>query len=122
MKITSIIENNVEIAVVSSDEIMITDVQSSLDFMATVTYETGCNHIVLNKSVLCEEFFNLRTKLAGEILQKFVNYHVKVAIVGDYSVYTSESLKDFIYESNKGNNIFFLENEKLGVEKLCTIL
>ena len=121
MKITSIKENNVEIAVVSSSETLITDVQSSLDFMATVTYETGCNRIVLNKSALCEDFFHLETKLAGEILQKFVNYHVKIAIVGDYSVYTSKSLKDFIYESNKGNDIFFLANEKQGVERLSTI-
>jgi len=121
MKITSIKENNVEIAVVSSSEILITDVQSSLDFMATVRYETGCDRIVLNKSVLGEDFFNLKTKLAGEILQKFVNYHVKIAIVGDYSVYTSKSLKDFIYESNKGNDIFFLANEKEGIEKLSII-
>ena len=109
MKITSIKENNIEIAIVSSSEILIRDVQSALDFMSTVTYETGCNRIVLNKSLICEDFFHLRTKLAGEILQKFVNYHVKIAIVGDYSVYTSQSLKDFIYESNKGNDIFFLE-------------
>lgn len=121
MKITIMKENNVEIAVVSTSEILITDVQSSLDFIATVTYETGCNRIVLNKSALCEDFFNLRTKLAGEILQKFINYHVKIAIVGDYSVYTSNSLKDFIYESNKGNDIFFLESEKQGVEKLSII-
>ena len=121
MKITSIKENNVEIAVVSSSEILITDVQSALDFMATVMYETGCDRIVLNKSALCEDFFNLKTKLAGDILQKYVNYHVKIAIVGDYSVYTSNSLKDFIYESNKGNNIFFLANEKQGIEKLSKI-
>jgi len=121
MKITSIKENNVEIAVVSSSEVLITDVQSALDFMATVSYETGCDRIVLNKSALCDDFFNLKTKLAGDILQKYVNYHVKIAIIGDYSVYTSKSLKDFIYESNKGNSIFFLANEKDGIEKLSKI-
>ena len=51
MKITSIKENNIEIAIVSSSEILIRDVQSALDFMSTVTYETGCNRIVLNKSL-----------------------------------------------------------------------
>lgn len=121
MIITSIKENNIEIAVVSCSQKLITDVQSALDFMVTVKYKTGCNRIVFNKSVLCEDFFHLRTKLAGEILQKFVNYHVKIAIVGDYSVYTSKSLNDFIYESNKGNDIFFLADEKLGVKKLSLI-
>lgn len=118
MEITTIKENNIEIAVVSSSEILITDVQSALDFMATIKYEAGCNRIILNKSAICEDFFHLRTRLAGEILQKFINYHVKIAIVGDFSVYTSKSLKDFIYESNKGNDIFFLSNEKQAIEKL----
>jgi hypothetical protein len=118
MKITTIKDKNVEIAVVDSNEVLITDVQSALDFIATVNYESGCHRIILNKSAICEDFFNLRTRLAGEILQKFINYQVKIAIVGDFSVYTSESLKDFIYESNKGNAIFFLSNEKEAVERL----
>ena len=118
MKITVIKENGVEIAVASSSEIIITDVQSALDFMATVNYEVGCHRIILNKSAICEDFFDLSTRLAGDILQKFTNYQVKIAIIGDFSVYTSKSLKDFIYESNKGNNIFFLSNEEQAVDRL----
>jgi hypothetical protein len=118
MKIATIKENNVEIAVVSSNEILIKDVQSALDFIGTLNYETGCNRVILNKTAICEDFFNLRTKLAGEILQKFINYQVKIAIIGDFSVYTSKSLKDFIYESNNGKDIFFLSNEKEAAEKL----
>ena len=106
MKISVVKENNTEIAVVDSSEILISDVQSALDFIATIGFETGCTRIVLNKSAVCEDFFDLSTRLAGEILQKFVNYQVKIAIVGDFSVYTSKSLKDFIYESNKGREIF----------------
>ncbi|MGI6585821.1 MAG: DUF4180 domain-containing protein [Lutisporaceae bacterium] len=118
MEITVVKENNVEIAIASSNEILIKDVQSALDFMATINYETGCNRIILNKSAICEDFFDLKTRLAGEILQKFINYHVKIAIVGDFSVYSNKSLKDFIYESNKGRDIFFLSNEDQTIEKL----
>ncbi|MGV8983789.1 DUF4180 domain-containing protein [Clostridium sp.] len=118
MKINIIKVKEVEIAVVSSREVIITDVQSALDFMATVNYEVGCGRIILNKAAICEAFFNLRTRLAGEILQKFINYQVKIAIVGDFSVYASESLRDFIYESNKGKDIFFVLNEKQAVDKL----
>lgn len=89
-----------------------------MDFIATVSFETGCYRLILNKSAICEEFFDLKTKLAGDILQKFVNYHVKIAIVGDFSVYTSKSLRDFIYESNEGKTIFFLQDEKQAIEKL----
>ena len=118
MNIKVIRKNNTDIAIVSSEEILITDVQSALDLMATVKYETGCSRIILNKSALCEDFFHLSTRLAGEILQKFVNYHVKLAIVGDFSPYTSKNLKDFIYESNRGRHIFFLPDEKQAVKKI----
>jgi hypothetical protein len=118
MKINTVKKNNIEIAVISSSEILIKDVQSALDFMATVQHETGCDRIILNKAAIREDFFDLSTKLAGEILQKFINYHVKIAIVGDFSGYSSKSLKDFIYESNKGRDIFFLSDEKDAIGKL----
>lgn len=118
MKITITNKNNHEIASISSVELLITDVQSALDLIATVNYETGCTNIILNKSAICEDFFDLKTKLAGDILQKFINYRVKLAIVGDFSGYTSKSLRDFIYESNNGNSIFFLANEQQAIEKL----
>jgi hypothetical protein len=118
MEISIIKESNKDIAVINSDEILLSDIQSALDFIATVNFETGCNRIILNKSAICEDFFHLSTKLAGEILQKFINYHVKIAITGDFSVYSSKSLKDFIYESNKGKDILFLSDEKEAVNKL----
>ncbi|NOU89768.1 DUF4180 domain-containing protein [Paenibacillus sp. LMG 31460] len=118
MKLVTIKKNDVEMAVVESNEILITDVQSALDLMATVQYETGCDRIILNRSALSEDFFDLKTRLAGEILQKFINYRKKVAIVGDFSVFSSESLKDFIYECNKGKDIFFLSNEEEAIDKL----
>lgn len=118
MEINIINQNNIKIACVNSNDILIKDVQSALDLMVSVKYESGCSRIILNKSSICEDFFNLKTRLAGEILQKFINYHVRLAIVGDFSVYTSKSLKDFIYESNKGHDIFFLPDEKQAIEKL----
>lgn len=120
MKIITIKKNDVEIAVVESNEKLITDVQSALDLMATVRYEASCDRIIINRSALSEDFFDLKTRLAGEILQKFINYQLKVAIVGDFSIYSSESLKDFIYECNKGRDIFFLSNEVEAIEKLSS--
>lgn len=114
-------ENNVEIVVVSSSDILITDVQSALDFIGTISFETGCYSIIIDKSAICEDFFCLSTKIAGEILQKFINYHVRIAIVGDFSAYTSRSLKDFIYESNNGKDVFFLPDEKKAIEKLSSL-
>lgn len=84
MNIEKMNRNGVEIAFVNSSEKLITDVQSALDLMATVSYEAGAHRIILDKSAICEDFFDLKTKLAGEILQKFTNYQTKLAIIGDF--------------------------------------
>ena len=118
MKTEVIKKNNTEIAVVSSEELLITDVQSALDLVMTVSYETGCANIVLNKEAVAEDFFVLSTCLAGEILQKFINYGVRFAIYGDFSGYTSKPLKDFMYESNRGKDIYFQPTVSLAVDKI----
>ena len=120
MNVRTIKRDNTLIALVQSDEPILTDVQSSLDFIATINYETGCNRIALNKAAITEDFFRLSTCLAGEILQKFVNYQVKFAIIGDFSYYTSKPLKDFMYESNRGKDVFFVSTEEEAIEKLAS--
>lgn len=107
-----------DIAQISSDEIIIKDTQSALDLIATVHYETDCEKLIVNKENIAEEFFILSTGIAGEILQKFIDYRKKIAIVGDFSKYTSKPLKDFIFESNKGNSIFFVPTLEEAVRKL----
>lgn len=111
-------KNNIEVAVVSSDELLITDVQSAIDLMMTIKYETGCTNIAINKEAVTDDFFVLSTRLAGEILQKFINYGVRIAIYGDFSRYTSKPLKDFMYESNKGKDFYFQPTAALAVEQL----
>lgn len=120
MNVRTIKRDNTLIALVQSDEPILIDVQSSLDFIATVKYETGCNRIALNKAAITEDFFKLSTCLAGEILQKFINYHMKFAIIGDFSYYTSKPLKDFMHESNHGKDVFFVSTEEAAIEKLAS--
>jgi hypothetical protein len=121
MEIARVETGGEDVAVVSGSEILITDVQSALDLMATVRYETGCDRIVIAKSLISESFFDLKTRLAGEILQKFVNYRVRLAIVGDFAIYSSQSLRDFIYECNRGQHVFFLPDEMQAIEKLSVL-
>jgi len=118
MNITTIEQNGLIIAQVESDEVLITDVQTALDLMATVRYETGADRMILPKAALDERFFVLSSGLAGDILQKFVNYQLIVAIVGDYSGYTSKPLRDFIYESNNANHVFFVPTVEEAIQKL----
>ena len=57
-----------------------------------------------------ERFFALRTGLAGEVMQKFANYRMRLAVVGDISaqVAASTALRDLVYESNRGDRIWFV--------------
>lgn len=118
MNIEHLKDNGIDIAVISGDEMVIVDAQSALDLVMTVKYETGAERIVIDKDVICGDFFILSTGMAGEILQEFMNYHVKLAVYGDYSHYTSKPLKDFIYESNHGNDFFFVSTKEDAVQRL----
>lgn len=68
--------------------------------------------IALPAARLADEVFDLRTRLAGEFVQKFVNYGVALAIVGDISAHVAAStaLRDFVTESNRGRHLWFAEN------------
>lgn len=119
MNIERIEKNRVICAVVRSEEIVITDSQSALDLLMTAKYEAGTKNIIIDKKLIKEDFFILSSGMAGEILQKYINYGGRIAIYGDYSQYTSKPLHDFIYESNNGHDVFFVETEDEAVECLC---
>ena len=118
MQLTKIEKNGIGCAVVNSNEIVITDAQSALDVLMSAKYDIGTKNIVVDKKLITEDFFILSKGLAGEILQKYVNYGGRIAIYGDYSHYTSKPLKDFIYESNKGKDVFFVTTRDEAVEML----
>ena len=118
MTITRIEKNGVICAIVNSDAPVLTDMPSALDLLMSAKRETGTKNIVISKKLIIEDFFILSSGLAGDILQKFINYEGRIAIYGDYSHYTSKSLRDFIYESNKGKHVFFVSTEDEAIEML----
>lgn len=112
-------EKGVKLAIISGEKKLITDVQTALDLAMTARYEAGADRLVIDKRAIAEEFFILSTGMAGEILQKYINYHVKAAIWGDFSHYTSKPLRDFIFESNKGKDFFFTDTEEEAIRRLA---
>ena len=72
-----------------------------------------------NREAITGDFFVLSTGIAGEILQKFVNYGFKLAVYGDFTHETSAALQDFIRESNEGRDIFFQPDANSATEKLA---
>lgn|SRR5690606_39176864 len=99
--------NSTEIAEIIADRILIENAEDALDLMGNVYYQ-GFDKMILHQKNITPDFFDLKNKMAGEILQKFSNYRVSLVIVGDFSQFSSKSLNDFIYESNKGKQVNFL--------------
>jgi hypothetical protein len=105
---------NGTVAVIQSETPLITDGQSALDF--AVNGEAYL--IAVNKAAIAEDFFKLSTGIAGEVVQKFVNYGYRLAIFGDFSGYTSKPLHDYMYECNNGKHLNFVADEDEAVRRL----
>ena len=105
------------IAEVETAAIVLKSEQDAIHLLEAL-FESGATKVILHRKNIAPEFFDLSTRLAGEVLQKFVNYHIQVAIVGDFSNLPSVSLKAFIYESNQGRHVFFLESVETALRKL----
>ena len=93
--------------------------QAALDLIVLAHYHGGSGAMVIYQESLGEKFFDLKTGFAGEVLQKFSNYRARLAIVGDFSVYKSKALGDFIYECNNGSLVFFKNSLEAALEALA---
>lgn len=111
--------NEMKICAVEGDKPVIHNANDAMDLLFSLSYETGAKAFVLDKELFCDEFFILSTGVAGEITQKFVNYRLIVAIVGDFTGYTSKPLNDYIYEQNRGRHIFFVPSREEAVNKIA---
>ena len=104
-------------AEVKSDEIVINNERDAVDLLGNCNYE-GAQAAIVYEENLPPAFFDLKTRLAGEILQKFSTYRFKLAIIGEFSKYNSDSLRRFINESNRAGEINFVSTLEEALQKL----
>src|SRR5690606_1740602 len=109
MKIIEHLVNGLKIAEIISGNVIIRTTEDSLDLMGNIYYQ-GFDKLVIHEKNIIPDFFDLKNGMAGEILQKFSNYRIQLAIIGDFDKYDSKSLKDFIRESNKGRLVNFVNS------------
>ncbi len=107
--------NNGKTAV--AEDITIRTIADALNLIADA-YHGGANGIIVPKAAFPDDFYVLKTKLAGEILQKFSNYGMRLAIVGSFDT-TSESLAAFIRECNRGRTVLFTETLSFATDMLA---
>lgn len=101
--------DNAKVVEIITDKVILRSTEDGLDLLGNLYYQ-GFDKIIIHEKNITPEFFDLRTKIAGEILQKFAQYQMPLIIVGDFSKYKSKSLNDFIFESNKSQQINFIKD------------
>jgi alpha/beta hydrolase len=107
--------DNRKIAEIISDNIVLQTVEDAVDLIGNMSYQ-GFDKLIIHEENMIPDFFELKNKIAGNILQKFSQYSMPLAIIGDFEKYESKSLNDFIFESNKGNQINFVTTVEDGLK------
>ncbi len=107
-----------EVAVIESSDVIVKDASSVADLMAQVRDDGDFDKLLIRKEYIDDNFFDFKTRIAGKVLQRFMRYHVRIAIVGDFDNCPTKGLKGFIRECNRGERFFFLEDEKSALDTL----
>ena len=74
---------------------------------------SGADYVLLRADQLPAEFFDLSSRFAGMVMQKFSNYRLRLVIVGGPAAAddaASESLLALIRESNRGDQTWFVKD------------
>ena len=93
-----------QVAEIISDKVIIQNGDDALTLISNV----HPRFIILHQHNLAEDVFDLSTRKLGDVLQKLTNYRVHLAVIGDFSKFSSPALKALIYEMNKQDRYLFL--------------
>jgi hypothetical protein len=118
MELRIIEHNGRRIAEAIDNETLIATVQDAVDLLGNADY-LGARGVLAHGAQFAPAFFDLKTRIAGEILQKFANYHMRLAIVGDFSDRAGASLRAFIAECNRGRHVFFASDKETALRMLA---
>lgn len=106
------------VAELEGDGVVMSSVQDAVDVVGNAAFQE-VSGVIVRARQLPPEFFQLSSRLAGEVLQKFINYRVRLAVVGDFENVESESLRAFMCESNQGRHVAFLPDREAALAWLA---
>lgn len=94
-----------------SDQRIILSEQEAFDLIG-ICGEQDTNLLMLHSGNLPEAFFDLKTGLAGAVLQKFVNYQIKAAVILPLERVNQGRFREFALEANRGNQFRVFNNHR----------
>ncbi|BCL18000.1 DUF4180 domain-containing protein [Micromonospora sagamiensis] len=98
----------VRVLVCDPDGPPVVTVRDALDLVGAAFL--GAQVVAVPASRLDDSFFSLDTGFAGEVMQKFVNYQLRLVVLGDISRHlaASSALRALVHESNRADHVWFL--------------
>lgn len=93
------LENKKYIEIISATEPLSTE-NDALDLIS-LCWEHEANGIMIHYAAFSEDFFKLRTKAAGNIIQKFINYGIKAAAIIPQEIIQKADLKKWLWKQTK---------------------
>jgi hypothetical protein len=104
--------NGTRVLAVAPDGPVVCDESSALDVIGDAFGEEA-TVVAIPVERLCAEFFRLRSGVAGAVMQKFVNYRLRLVVVGDPNHHgpTSGPVEDWIREANRSHELWFVADD-----------
>lgn len=117
MEIESFLQQDEPIAEWKGAGILFADPEEGADWAGTL-YFGGFELAIAQLEQIAPAFFDLNNGIAGEVLQKFATYRIRLAIVGDFAGFPSQALQAYIRESNRGRQIHFCASREAAIQWL----
>ena len=94
-------------------------IRSIGDISDAIAASYGTDGLILTENDLAQEFFDLRSGLAGELFQKFINYKLRMAIVLPDPEAYGERISELAYEHKAHDMIRFVRSKDEAETWLC---
>ena len=82
---------------------LVSSEQDAVDLIGFCGYHQT-NNLLLYTDNVDESFFDLKSQLAGKVLQKCMNYYMRVAMVLSLDIKDNKRFSEMVLETNKGNH------------------
>ncbi|HKQ78939.1 MAG TPA: DUF4180 domain-containing protein [Blastocatellia bacterium] len=86
-------------------------IRSLTDIPDAIAACINADGLILTEDELAQEFFDLRSGLAGELFQKFINYNLRLAIVLPDPKAYGERISELAYEHKSHSMIRFVRTK-----------
>ena len=87
-------------------------IRSASDISAALSASVERGGLVLDEKDISADFFDLKTGLAGQVLQKFVNYRTKLAVIVREPAAYGARFSELTYEHRTHPTVRFFTAEQ----------